>query len=52
MESALDFTIPWRSVWIGHLQNYNIGDKECPGGSIVKLTTIIALNNFDGATKL
>jgi hypothetical protein len=42
----------WRSVWAGHPQNHTIRDKERQGGSIVELTTIVALNNFDGGAKL
>jgi hypothetical protein len=42
----------WRIVWERHTQNHTIGDKEHWGGSIVEHMTIVALDNFDGATKL
>jgi hypothetical protein len=52
MESVLSFTILWTSVWVGHLKDHTVGDKERSKGSIVELTVIVALDNFDGATKL
>jgi hypothetical protein len=29
-----------------------MSDEECSSGSIVELTTVFALDNFDGTTKL
>jgi hypothetical protein len=29
-----------------------IGGKECAGGGIVELTTVVTLDHFDGAAKL
>jgi hypothetical protein len=50
-KDALDFTIPWRSVGIRHPQKYSFDGEECIRG-IIELTTIVALDSFDGATKL
>jgi hypothetical protein len=49
---ALDFTVLWRSVWTRHLHNHPLGGEECTRGGIVELTTIVALDDFDGAVKL
>jgi hypothetical protein len=51
-KDALDFTVLWRSVWTRHSQNHPIGGEECARGGVVELTTIVALDDFDGATKL
>jgi hypothetical protein len=51
-ENALGFTILWRSVWTRHPHNHHISGEECARGTIVKLTTIITLDDFDGAAKL
>jgi hypothetical protein len=48
----LGFTILRRGVWAGHPQDNPIGGKECTGGDIVELTTVVTLDDFDGATKL
>jgi hypothetical protein len=51
-KDALGFTIMWRSVWTRHPQNHPIGGEECVRGDVVELTTIVALDDFDGAAKL
>jgi hypothetical protein len=51
VKRTLDFTILRRGVWAGHPQDDPTGGKECTGGSIVKLTVIVTLDNFDGAAK-
>jgi hypothetical protein len=35
-----------------HPQKYPFGGKECVRGGVIKLTTIVALDGFDGAAKL
>jgi hypothetical protein len=52
VKSALGFTVMQRGVWAGHLQDDPIGGKECAGGSIVELTVVVTLDDFDGAAKL
>jgi hypothetical protein len=52
VKSALDFTVLRRGVWAGHQQDDPIGGKECAGGGIVELTTVVTLDHFDGAAKL
>jgi hypothetical protein len=49
---TLDIIILWRCVWVGHPQDNPTGGKECTGGGIVELTTIVTLDSFDGAVKL
>jgi hypothetical protein len=51
-EDALGFTILWRSVGTRHSQKYHFGGKECISGDIIELTTIVALDGFDGVAKL
>jgi hypothetical protein len=51
-KSTLGFTVLWRGGWAGHPQDDPTRDKECVGGSIVKLTVVIILDSFDGAVKL
>jgi hypothetical protein len=52
IESTLGFTILWISVWERHPQNHTIGGKEHSEGGIIELTSIVTLDNFDGAVKL
>jgi hypothetical protein len=52
VENALKFTVQWRSVWTIHSQNHLISGKECVRRSVVELTVIVALDNFDGAANL
>jgi hypothetical protein len=40
------------SVGKRHLHKYSFGGKECTRGGVIKLTTIVTLDNFDGAAKL
>jgi hypothetical protein len=49
---TLDFIVLRRSVRIRHPQKYTFDGEECMGGGIIELTTIVALDSFDGATKL
>jgi hypothetical protein len=51
VKRTLGFTILRRGVWAGHPQDDPTGGKECTGGSIVKLTVIVTLDNFDGMAK-
>jgi hypothetical protein len=52
VKDALSFTILRRSIGTRHPQNYPFGREECARGSVIKLTAIVALDNFDGAAKL
>jgi hypothetical protein len=52
VKDALDFTIMRRSVGTRHLQKYPFGGEECARGGVIKLMVIVALDSFDGATKL
>jgi hypothetical protein len=51
-KDALAFTVLRRTVGTRHLQKYSFGGEECARGGIIELTTIIALDGFDGMTKL
>jgi hypothetical protein len=51
-KDALDFTILQRSTVTRHPQKYPFDDEECVRGGVIELTTIVALDDFDGATKL
>jgi hypothetical protein len=51
-KDTLGFTVLQRSVGTRHPQKDPFGGKEFVRGSIIKLTTIVAMDNFDGATKL
>jgi hypothetical protein len=48
----LSFIILWRGVWTRYPQKYPTDDKECARGGVIKLTIIVALDDFDGTTKL
>jgi hypothetical protein len=50
-KDSLGFTV-LRSVGTRHPQKYPFGGEECTRGGVIKLTTIVALNDFDGAAKL
>jgi hypothetical protein len=52
VKSMLTFIILRRGVGAGHLQNDTTSGGECSRGGIVELMVIVALKNFDGATKL
>jgi hypothetical protein len=52
VKDALDFTILRGSVLTRHPQNHPVGGKECAKGGVVELTTIVALDGFDGVAKL
>jgi hypothetical protein len=51
-ESTLGFTVLRRSVGAGHSQNHPMSGEECLRGGVVELLSVVALDNFDGATKL
>jgi hypothetical protein len=51
-KDALDFTVMQRSVGTRHPQKYPFGDEECVRGGVIELTSIVAPDGFDGATKL
>jgi hypothetical protein len=51
-DDALDFTIMRRSVWTRHQQKYPFDGEEYVRGGVIKLTTIVALDDFHGAAKL
>jgi hypothetical protein len=46
------FTVPRRSVGTRHPQKDPFGGEECARGGVIELTTIVALDGFDGAAKL
>jgi hypothetical protein len=52
VKDELGFTIMRRSVWTRHPQNHPFGGEECMRGGVVKLMTIVALDDFDGVPKL
>jgi hypothetical protein len=52
VKSMLSFTILWRGVWAGHPQDDPTGGKECTGGGIVEVTTVVTLDDFHGAAKM
>jgi hypothetical protein len=52
VKDALGFTVLWGSVWTRHPQKYPFSGKECMRGGVIELTTIVALDDFDGAAKL
>jgi hypothetical protein len=52
VKDALDITVLWRSVGTRHSWKYPFGDEECTRGGVIELTAIVALDGFDGATKL
>jgi hypothetical protein len=51
-KDALGFTILQKSVWTRHPSKYPFGGEEYMRGGVIKLTTIVALDGFDGAAKL
>jgi hypothetical protein len=51
-EDELGFTVLQRSVGTRHPQKYPFSGEECTRGDVIKLTTIVTLDNFNGATKL
>jgi hypothetical protein len=50
-EDVLNFTVLRRRVGTRHPQKYPFGDEECARGGVIKLTTIVALDDFDGAAQ-
>jgi hypothetical protein len=51
-KDAFGFTVPRRIVGTRHLQKYPFGGEECVRGGVIRLMTIVALDEFDGAAKL
>jgi hypothetical protein len=51
-KSTLGFTVLRRGVWAGHPQDDTIEGKECTGGGIIELMTVVTLDNLDGVAKL
>jgi hypothetical protein len=51
-KDAFSFTVLRRSVATRHPQNYPFGGEEYARGGVIELTTIVALDYFDGAAKL
>jgi hypothetical protein len=51
-EDVLSFTVLQRNVGTRHPQKYPFGGEECVRGGVIELTTIIALDDFDGVAKL
>jgi hypothetical protein len=49
---VLGFTVLRRSVGTRHPQKYPFGGEECARRGVIELTTIVALDSFDGAAKL
>jgi hypothetical protein len=52
VKRTLSFINLRRGVWVGHPQEDPTGGKECMGGCIIELMTIVTLDGFDGAAKL
>jgi hypothetical protein len=52
VKDALGFTILQRGVGTRYSQKYPFCGEECVRGGVIELTTIIALDGFDGTTKL
>jgi hypothetical protein len=47
MNDTFDFTNLWRCVWARHLELCAIRQEEDPGGRVVKLAPVVALDGFD-----
>jgi hypothetical protein len=52
VKNVVNFIVLRRIVWARHPQNHPISGEECARGGLVKLMAIVALDDFDGATKL
>jgi hypothetical protein len=52
MNDTFGFTILWGCVWARHPELCAIRQEEDPGGRVVKLTLIIALDDFDFPAEL
>jgi hypothetical protein len=50
--NALGSTILGRSVWARHTEGGTLGEKECAGAGVIKLTGIVALNIVNGDAEL
>jgi hypothetical protein len=51
-KGTFGFTIMRRGVWTIHPHDDSTRGKECMGGGIVELTTVVTLYDSDGAAKL
>jgi hypothetical protein len=49
---AFSFTVLRRNVGTRHPKKDPFGGEECVRGGVIELTTIVALDGFDGAAKL
>jgi hypothetical protein len=49
---AFGFTVLRRNVGTRHPQKDSFGGDLCTRGGVIELTTIVALDGFDGAAKL
>jgi hypothetical protein len=52
MKDALEFIVLWRGVCERHPQKHPFSGEECVRGGVIELTTIAALDDFDGVAKL
>jgi hypothetical protein len=50
--NALGLAVLWRGMGARHAESDTMGSKERAGGGVIELTAIIALDAFDGDTKL
>jgi hypothetical protein len=41
-----------RGIWVGHAQLNTVREKEGAGGGVIKLTTIVTLDDLDGEVEL
>jgi hypothetical protein len=48
----LSLAILRRGIWARNAQLNTVRDKECSGGGVIKLTTIVTLDSLDGETEL
>jgi hypothetical protein len=48
----LNLAILRRSIWARHTQLNTVREKECTGGGVIKLTTIVTLDGLDGEAEL
>jgi hypothetical protein len=47
MNDTFDFTILWGCVWARHSELCAIQQEEDPGGRVLKLVFVVALDGFD-----
>jgi hypothetical protein len=51
-DDTFGFTVLQRSVGTRHPQKCPFSGEECARGCVIELTAVVALDGFDGATKL